>query len=213
MNLKKIINQKIKGIFKKKLKNIFKIEEEKSLLVDKYLKNLKGIEIGASSYRNFGLDSINVDISDNSNEESIFSKAQIEFGGYVKKVDIVARGDELPFEENSWDFVLSSHVLEHIFDPIKALKEWHRVIKPQGYICIIIPDKRRTFDRLRPRTKLNELIRRHSGEIPDPNIDTHHNVWVLEDILELCKYLNYNVIEYMETDTKVHDGFTVIVQK
>jgi ubiquinone/menaquinone biosynthesis C-methylase UbiE len=45
-------------------------------------------------------------------------------------VDIVAPGDKLPFANNSLDYVLSSHVLEHFWDPIKTIKEWLRVVRP-----------------------------------------------------------------------------------
>lgn len=48
--------------------------------------------------------------------------------GHVAKVDIVAPGDHLPFSNNSQDFVVSSHVLEHFYDPIKTIKEWLRYI-------------------------------------------------------------------------------------
>lgn len=48
--------------------------------------------------------------------------------GRVAKVDIIAPGDHLPFSNNSQDFVLSSHVLEHFYDPIKTIKEWLRYI-------------------------------------------------------------------------------------
>jgi len=41
----------------------------------------------------------------------------------------IALGDELPFKDSSLDYVLSSHVIEHFFNPIKALLEWNRVIK------------------------------------------------------------------------------------
>lgn len=203
----------INGFLKTVLQKILKIENDKSELAEKYLKGLRGLEIGASSHRSFGLNTLNVDIIDNVNEDTVFKRAQVKMKGYAAKVDIVASGDDLPFKDNVWDFVISSHVLEHFFDPIKAIEEWHRVIKPGGYICMIVPDKRKTFDRKRPRTELSELIKRHNCQIPDPKTNRHYSVWVLEDVLELCSYLNYNVIEYMETDTKVHDGFCIIIKK
>lgn len=52
--------------------------------------------------------------------------------GSVAKVDVVAPGDHLPFSNDSQDFVVSSHVLEHFFDPIKAIEEWLRYI-----LCIL----------------------------------------------------------------------------
>ena len=39
------------------------------------------------------------------------------------------------------DFVYSSHTLEHIPDHVKALKEWFRILKPGGYLCLYLPHK------------------------------------------------------------------------
>lgn len=195
-----------------RLKHRLHLFNKRSELVDKYLLNLRGIEIGAASYREFGLNTLNVDINDNQNADTVYCKRQLELAGRVAKVDVVAPGDNLPFEDNSWDFVLTSHVLEHFFDPIKALKEWNRVVKDGGYICLILPDKTKTVDKVRERTTLSELIDRHANGASSSEIAAHHNVWVLEDILELCKYLNLNVIEYREKDKKVKDSFIVMVK-
>lgn len=184
---------------------------KRSELADKYLCGLKGIEIGAASYRNFNLNTLNIDICDNQKVDNVYHKEQIKLAGYVAKVDIIAPGDNLPFKDSVWDFVLTSHVLEHFFNPIKALKEWERVVKSGGYICLIVPDKRKIFDSNRSRTTLTELIQRQSENPPDDD-DRHYNVWILEDILELCKHLNLNVVEYQEVDTKVEDAFNVIIK-
>ena len=40
---------------------------------------------------------------------------------------------------NSVDFVFSSHTLEHLEDPGSALKEWVRVIKPEGVLFLYLP--------------------------------------------------------------------------
>lgn len=39
------------------------------------------------------------------------------------------------------DFVYSSHTLEHIKDHEKALKEWWRILKPGGHLCLYLPHK------------------------------------------------------------------------
>lgn len=54
---------------------------------------------------------------------------------------IVKDACELPpfFADNSLNFVFSSHTLEHIEDTRKALKEWWRVIKPGGHLCLYLP--------------------------------------------------------------------------
>ena len=41
-----------------------------------------------------------------------------------------------------YDFVFSSHSLEHIANPLKAISEWLRITKKDGYIIIIVPEKR-----------------------------------------------------------------------
>jgi SAM-dependent methyltransferase len=64
--------------------------------------------------------------------------------GYPFGAQIRAEGDKLPwFESNTLDFVFSSHCLEHISDPIAALREWHRVLKHNGHLILILPHKRR----------------------------------------------------------------------
>lgn len=46
-------------------------------------------------------------------------------------------GKELPFPDNSVDFVFSSHCLEHIEDPFTALREWLRVAR--RHVVIAVP--------------------------------------------------------------------------
>ena len=43
--------------------------------------------------------------------------------------------------ENSFDFLYSSHCLEHLRDPYEALGNWLRVVKPGGYLIINVPDE------------------------------------------------------------------------
>jgi len=43
--------------------------------------------------------------------------------------------------DNSFDFVYSSHCLEHMQDPIMALANWLRVLKPTGHLIVCIPDE------------------------------------------------------------------------
>lgn len=48
-------------------------------------------------------------------------------------------GKTLPFEDNSIDRVIATHVLEHVADPVSALQEWVRVTRPGGVISLILP--------------------------------------------------------------------------
>jgi ubiquinone/menaquinone biosynthesis C-methylase UbiE len=59
---------------------------------------------------------------------------------------------------NSYDFVLSCHNLEHFANPIKALKEWGRVARPGGTLVMVLPYYSKTFDHRRSPTQLAHLI-------------------------------------------------------
>lgn len=43
--------------------------------------------------------------------------------------------------DESLDFVHSSHCLEHMRDPVQALQNWFRVLKPGGHMVCVIPDE------------------------------------------------------------------------
>jgi SAM-dependent methyltransferase len=44
-------------------------------------------------------------------------------------------------EDNSYDFVHSSHCLEHLHDPGEGLANWFRVIRPGGFLIVTVPDE------------------------------------------------------------------------
>ena len=81
--------------------------------------------------------------------------------------------------DSQYDFVLSSHNLEHIANPVKALKEWIRVVKPDGAIVILLPDYRRTFDHRRKPTTIEHMLEDY--ELGRDERDLTH----LEEIVEL----------------------------
>jgi SAM-dependent methyltransferase len=182
---------------------------KESPLAHRLLDGLQGLEIGGSAHNPFGLKTRNVDYTA---ELTSFKQEEIKLCGEALPVDIVSPGDQLPLDDNSVDFVLSSHVIEHFADPIKALKEWYRVVKPGGHLYIVAPHKERTFDIDRPRTTLAELIERHeTGKQPDRYRD-HCSVWITEDFVELIRWLGWTILEVQDVDDKVGNGFTVVVQ-
>ncbi len=215
----KSLRDKFRNNIKKYIIDNYKYikQTNNSRIVNKYLTGLKGIEIGRSAYADYGIDALNIDIIDiSSDKNNVYYLEQIKSNSFIQNVDIISSGDDLPFKDSTLDFVFTSHVLEHFFDPIKALEEWYRVTKKDGYIFMIIPHKERTPDKDRERTTLQELIGRHNGSIKSENENIHymhHSVWITEDILELCKYLNYNVIEHHDMDDCRKDGFIIVIQK
>ena len=79
----------------------------------------------------------------------------------------------------SYDFVLSSNVIEHIANPLKAVREWLSVLKPGGVIVIVAPKKESNFDHRREITDFSHLIRDLENNVGEDDL-TH-----LDEILEL----------------------------
>jgi len=63
-----------------------------------------------------------------------------------------------PIASNSYDFILSSHNLEHFANPVKALHEWKRVLRPGGALVLILPYYRHTFDHHRTPTPVAAML-------------------------------------------------------
>lgn len=87
-----------------------------------------------------------------------------------RRPDIISDSERFDgVADGAFDFVVANHVLEHVTDPIGALIEWHRVLKPGGLLLITLPDKRYTFDHRRKRTPLAHLEEDHRSTA-DPQL-------------------------------------------
>jgi ubiquinone/menaquinone biosynthesis C-methylase UbiE len=45
----------------------------------------------------------------------------------------------LSFPDRSFDRLIATHVLEHLIQPHEVLREWARLVKPGGYLSIVLP--------------------------------------------------------------------------
>lgn len=81
----------------------------------------------------------------------------------------VADAENLPFKDNTFDFIYSWGVLHHTPNYQKAIREIHRVLKPDGKFCVMIYNKRslvccQLFLRYKPfesNKSLDEIIASH----------------------------------------------------
>lgn len=82
-----------------------------------------------------------------------------------------------PIADNSLDFVIASHLHEHVPNPLGLIKECYRVLRNDGVLYLAAPDKNYTFDRDRQRTALTHLI--NDLENDTTTVDEAHLVdWV-----------------------------------
>lgn len=56
-----------------------------------------------------------------------------------KNLDIISDITDIPEQDNSFDAILCAEVFEHIPEPIKALKEFHRLLKKNGTLILTAP--------------------------------------------------------------------------
>lgn len=91
----------------------------------------------------------------------------------------ISEATALDVESDTYDCLLASHCLEHIANPVKALLEWKRVLRPNGLMLLILPNRDFTFDWRRPVTPLEHMSRDY--ELSTPESDRTH----LEEVLSL----------------------------
>ena len=95
--------------------------------------------------------------------------------GEFPKPDIIADLDRDALKavsDASQDFIIASHVLEHVANPLLILEEIYRVLAPGGIALILLPDRRFTFDSPRRPTPLDHIVAEYRDRI-DRVSDAH----------------------------------------
>jgi SAM-dependent methyltransferase len=69
----------------------------------------------------------------------MLAKAEERHAGRANLAFQVADATALPFEDNSFDRLVSVYNLEHLPQPHRVLEEWKRVVRPGGDISIAVP--------------------------------------------------------------------------
>jgi ubiquinone/menaquinone biosynthesis C-methylase UbiE len=136
-----------------------------------FLAGKRGLEIGGPSgllsddgplriYRHLG-----------SLDNCLYSANTLWTGGVTKGENFVFHPDKKPgnqiiceatnlqsIQDASYEFLIASHCLEHVANPLRALAEWKRVLKQDGSLLLILPHKDGTFDWRRPTTPIGHMV-------------------------------------------------------
>jgi SAM-dependent methyltransferase len=84
--------------------------------------------------------------------------------------------------DDSYDVLLSSHNLEHIANPLKALKEWVRIVKLGGYIILVLPEKSVCFDHRRQYTSFETIYDKYHRNVGEDNLESLPEILRLHDL-------------------------------
>lgn len=104
------------------------------------------------------------------------------FENKTGKVFEMDGSDISKLESHSYDFILSSHNLEHIANPLKAMKGWINVVKKEGYILLVLPNKNECFDHRREYTKFSILKDKFDRNVGEDNLDSLPEILRLHDL-------------------------------
>ena len=148
----------------------------------------KGVEIGGPSHSGRPVIYKDAALMDN----VIFSNNTVwsKHGSAYRYIDDVRIGkvfindatDLNTIASASYDFLFASHSLEHIANPLKALKEWVRVVKPGGSIILILPEKTMTFDHRREHSRFSTLKSQYDKNVGEDDLSTLDEILALHDL-------------------------------
>lgn len=140
--------------------------------------NGKGIEIGALHNPLSVAPGVEVKYLDHLGKTDLYDHYPELREHDLVEVDIIDNGETLKsVADESQDFIIANHFIEHCEDPILALKNIFRVLKTRGILYMAVPDKRFTFDRERAETPLSHFWKDHQRG-PEISRKEHYVEWV-----------------------------------
>lgn len=108
-------------------------------------------------------------------KHTLWSTQMDEYNYYNGKRGRVIVNDAVNIElvmNERYDFCFSSHSLEHIANPLKAVSEWLRIIKPGGHVIIVVPEKSHCFDHRREYSKFSTLRKQYENNVGEDDLST-----------------------------------------
>lgn len=120
-------------------------------------------------------------------------------------VQYIAEAADLEgIDDASYDFVLSSHCIEHLADPLQGLAEWTRVLKDDGLLVLVVPHRDGTFDHRRPVTAFEHLVEDHASRIDEGDMTHLAEILAMTDLSLVPESETYEAFEQRSRDNREH---------
>ncbi len=117
-----------------------------------------------------GCEAVGVDLS----EEAVEAAKKMVGGSAVLRADALA----LPFDDASFDRLVSHHLVEHLENLPGALDDWRRVLEPGGFLVICTPNR----------------LYANPGIFNDPG---HRHIYVLDELAGVVEAAGFEVVDTM----------------
>ena len=93
-------------------------------------------------------------------------------GSVTPRRQFLAEAGHLGVPDSAYGGLLASHVLEHLANPLAALREWRRVVVDSGPLLIVVPHRDYTFDHRRAVTPIEHLVEDELAQVGEDDL-TH----------------------------------------
>jgi SAM-dependent methyltransferase len=150
--------------------------------------NKRGVEIGGPSQNTAAVIYQSAETIDNvifSRETTWSTHLNDDYLYYYSKKGRVIINDAVNItnvQNEVYEFCFSSHCLEHIANPLKAISEWLRIVKKDGYIIIIVPEKNMCFDHKRNYTEFTRLLTQYEKNVGEDDLSTLDEILANHDL-------------------------------
>ncbi|MEW6055640.1 MAG: methyltransferase domain-containing protein [Bdellovibrionota bacterium] len=125
------------------------------------------------------------------------------------RVKVFDLNDGIPFEDEFFDVVNATDILEYIFDTKFLLEECSRVLKSNGTLLFTTPNLNSLSNRIRVLTGGYLGL---MGAYPEDHFGEHIRIFNLSKLKELCEYTGFRVVDVrgVPTLTKNLLGYRVL---
>src|SRR5215469_16435594 len=160
-----------------------------------------------------------VDILDHASTEQIRAKYRgvpTVDANRIEEVDFVMDGRsmrEVVGKHAAYDYIIASHVIEHMPDMVSFLQDCEWLLKPNGRLLLAVPDKRRCFDVYRPTSSTGDVLQafleRRKRHTPGKGFDHVSSIASLtpegERVLAHSLTDAYSLFTAMQSSNDYHD--------
>lgn len=105
--------------------------------------------------------------------------------------------DKWPYEDSEFDRVVMGAIIEHLFDPLAALKQARRVLTDEGRLVLSTPNAIRLIKRVNTALGINP----YDGYPRDSVYNRHNHEWTIDELRDILPVAGF---EMAGVSTQVH---------
>lgn len=93
------------------------------------------------------------------------------------------------YKDEIYDFVYSSHCLEHFSKPQEVLEQWWRILKPGGYLIVVVP----------------HWVLYEKRQFPSPYNSDHKSGFMPDILIDMCSGLHASQVLRLQVNEEGYD--------